>query len=182
MMYGAGTITSKAVVSALTSRLNAIKSAFAKKQTASAMTQLTAFASYVTAQRSAGTIKPAAASQLLADATSMKTHAGGGYETVTEAGQYLAVTKDTPADPTIKAIVDPYVAALASYNDTGRRRRRRRPSTRSQAFTQETNGANLQADASVFELREERDHGVDVHLSGAMTNKESPTRRRPTTR
>ena len=39
-----------------------------------------------------------------------------------------------------------------------------------QAFTQETNGANLQADASVYELAQ---HGipVDFHLSGAMTNR-----------
>jgi len=38
------------------------------------------------------------------------------------------------------------------------------------AFTQETNGANLQADASVAELAS---HGinVDFHLSGAMTNR-----------
>ena len=170
MMYGAGTITSKAVVTALTSRLNAIKSAFAKKQTASAISQLSAFASYVTAQRSAGAIRPAAASQLLTDATSMKTHAGGGYETVTEAGQYLAVTKDTPADPTIKAIVDPYVAALASYQDqvVGKTTA---PIDTLNAFTEETNGANLQADASVFELAKSGITDVDVHLSGAMTNK-----------
>ncbi len=170
MMYGAGTITSKAVVTALTSRLNGIKSAFAKNQTASALSQLSTFASYVTAQRSAGTIKPAAASQLLADVTSMKTHAGGGYETVTEAGQYLAVTKDTPADPTIKAIVDPYVAALASYQDqvVGKTTA---PIDTLNAFTEETNGANLQADASVFELAKNGITDVDVHLSGAMTNK-----------
>ena len=170
MMYGAGTITSKGVVTALTSKLNAIKASFAKKQTASAMAQLAAFATYVSAQRSAGTIKPAAATQLLADVTSMKTHAGGGYETVTEAGQYLAVTKDTPADPEIKAIVDPYVAALAAYQDkvVGKTTA---PIDTLDAFTQETNGANLQADASVFELAKNGITDVDVHLSGAMTNK-----------
>jgi hypothetical protein len=39
-----------------------------------------------------------------------------------------------------------------------------------QAFTQETNAANLQADASVFELNQ---HGIfpDFHISGAMTNR-----------
>jgi hypothetical protein len=40
-----------------------------------------------------------------------------------------------------------------------------------QAFTQETNGANLQADASVFELAKHGITDVDVHISGAMTNK-----------
>ena len=40
-----------------------------------------------------------------------------------------------------------------------------------QAFTQETNGANLQADASVYELAEATASPVDFHLSGAMTNK-----------
>ena len=38
------------------------------------------------------------------------------------------------------------------------------------AFTQETNGANLQADAAVYELRKNGIQ-VDFHLSGAMTNK-----------
>ncbi len=39
------------------------------------------------------------------------------------------------------------------------------------AFTQETNGANLQADASVYELAKNGITDVDFHLSGAMTNK-----------
>ncbi len=39
-----------------------------------------------------------------------------------------------------------------------------------EAFTQETNGANLQADASVWKLESEG-IPVDVHLSGAMTNR-----------
>ena len=40
-----------------------------------------------------------------------------------------------------------------------------------QAFTQETNGANLQADAAVFELAKNGITDVDIHLSGAMTNR-----------
>ena len=40
-----------------------------------------------------------------------------------------------------------------------------------QAFTQETNGANLQADAAVYELEDKHGIPVDFHLSGAMTNK-----------
>jgi hypothetical protein len=39
-----------------------------------------------------------------------------------------------------------------------------------QAYTQETNGANLQADAAVFEL-EKNGIAVDFHLSGAMSNR-----------
>ena len=50
-------------------------------------------------------------------------------------------------------------------------------------FTEETNAANLQADASVWELA---DHGitVDFHISGAMTNRKvaaSATPANPTT-
>jgi 2',3'-cyclic-nucleotide 2'-phosphodiesterase (5'-nucleotidase family) len=39
------------------------------------------------------------------------------------------------------------------------------------AFTQETNAANLQADASVYELETKNSIPVDFHLSGAMTNR-----------
>jgi hypothetical protein len=39
-----------------------------------------------------------------------------------------------------------------------------------QAYTQETNGANLQADSAVYEL-ENHDIAVDFHLSGAMSNR-----------
>ena len=95
--------------------------------------------------------------------------AGGGYEVVTRAGQYLSVPMTAAEDPAIKAIVDPYVLALNAYNNkvVGQTTA---PIDALQAFTQETNAANLQADASVFELAQ---HGinVDFHLSGAMTNR-----------
>ena len=39
------------------------------------------------------------------------------------------------------------------------------------AFTQETNGANLQADAAIYELATSTASPSDSHLSGAMTNK-----------
>ncbi len=93
---------------------------------------------------------------------------GGGYEVVSRAGRYLTVTMSTPEDAAIKAIVDPYVASLNTYNNkvVGQTTV---PIDALQAFTQETNAANLQADASVWELQQ---HGiaVDFHLSGAMTN------------
>jgi 2',3'-cyclic-nucleotide 2'-phosphodiesterase / 3'-nucleotidase / 5'-nucleotidase len=94
---------------------------------------------------------------------------GGGYEVVTRAGQYLLVSTSTPEDPAIKAIVDPYSGLLAAYNNkvVGKTTT---PIDTLKAFTQETNGANLQADASVWELSQ-HDITVDVHLSGAMTNK-----------
>jgi 2',3'-cyclic-nucleotide 2'-phosphodiesterase/3'-nucleotidase/5'-nucleotidase len=102
----------------------------------------------------------------------MRAKAGGGYEVVSRTGQYLAVVltpTPTAEDAATKAIVDPYVTALAAYNDkvVGNTTA---PIDTLQAFTQETNGANLQADASVFELKK---HNItaDVHLSGAMTNK-----------
>jgi 2',3'-cyclic-nucleotide 2'-phosphodiesterase (5'-nucleotidase family) len=75
----------------------------------------------------------------------------------------------TAEDAAIKAIVDPYAAVLAAYNDTvvGKTTA---PIDTTDAFTSETNGANLQADASVWKLESEG-IPVDVHLSGAMTNK-----------
>jgi 2',3'-cyclic-nucleotide 2'-phosphodiesterase (5'-nucleotidase family) len=111
----------------------------------------------------------------------VRAKAGGGYEVVSRAGQYIlacangktgtgaACSPDTPEDATIKAIVDPYVTALASYNDKviGKTTV---PIDALQAFTKETNGANLQADAAVAELAK-NGINVDFHLSGAMTNK-----------
>ena len=74
----------------------------------------------------------------------------------------------TLEDAATKAILDPYVAALATYNNKviGQTTA---PIDALQAFTQETNGANLQADAAMYELGL---HGItpDFHLSGAMTN------------
>jgi len=104
---------------------------------------------------------------------------GGGYEVVSRAGRYISVAYSTPEDPEIKAIVDPYAAFLAQYNATilGQTLY---PIDTLPAYTEETNGANLQADSSVWELAQ---HGVnaDFHLSGAMTNKLIATTATPTT-
>jgi 5'-nucleotidase/UDP-sugar diphosphatase len=99
----------------------------------------------------------------------VRARAGGGYEVVSRAGLYLTVTMSTPEDAAIKAIVDPYVAVLNNYNNTviGQTTV---PLDALQAFTQETNAANLQADASVAELNR-HDITPDFHLSGAMTNR-----------
>ena len=98
----------------------------------------------------------------------MRPKAGGGYEVVSRAGQYLAVTSSTAEDATIKAIVDPYVTMLNAYNNT-EAGKTTVPIDALKAFTEETNGTNLQADSAVYELET---HGIDVdfHLSGAMTN------------
>jgi 2',3'-cyclic-nucleotide 2'-phosphodiesterase (5'-nucleotidase family) len=79
------------------------------------------------------------------------------------------VTSSTPEDAATKAIVDPYVTAYAAYNNkvVGQTTA---PIDALQAFTQETNAANLQADASVWKLEDEG-IPVDFHLSGAMTNR-----------
>jgi 2',3'-cyclic-nucleotide 2'-phosphodiesterase/3'-nucleotidase len=106
----------------------------------------------------------------------------GGWRVMSRAGRYLPVTMTTPEDPAIKAIVDPYIATLTTYTQTviGQTTT---PLDALRAFTQETNAANLQADASVFELTQ---HGIvpDFHLSGAMTNQKvanSATPANPTT-
>jgi 2',3'-cyclic-nucleotide 2'-phosphodiesterase (5'-nucleotidase family) len=95
--------------------------------------------------------------------------AGGGYEVVTRAGQYLTVTSGIVEDPAIKAIVDPYKALFDTYNNkiVGKTDV---AIDALQAYTQETNGANLQADAAIYELES---HGIEVdfHLSGAMSNR-----------
>jgi 2',3'-cyclic-nucleotide 2'-phosphodiesterase (5'-nucleotidase family) len=97
-----------------------------------------------------------------------KSDVKGAYEVVSQAGRYIGVDIATVEDPTIKAIVDPYATMLSSYNNTviGQTTI---PIDALLAFTQETNGANLQADAAVWKLIDE---GIDVdfHLSGAMTN------------
>jgi 2',3'-cyclic-nucleotide 2'-phosphodiesterase/3'-nucleotidase len=96
----------------------------------------------------------------------------GGYEVVSSAGRYIPVVTSgtaTPEDPGIVALVAPYQSLINAYNDTviGATTA---PIDTTQAFTQETNGANLQADASVWKLETEG-IPVDLHLSGAMTNR-----------
>ncbi|MBN2113339.1 MAG: 5'-nucleotidase C-terminal domain-containing protein [Acidimicrobiia bacterium] len=93
----------------------------------------------------------------------------GGYDLVSKAGRYIEITTAAfPEDPTIKALIDPYKALIDAYNNTVLGDTLT-PLDALQAYTQETNAANLQADASVAELAS---HGipVDFHLSGAMTN------------
>jgi 2',3'-cyclic-nucleotide 2'-phosphodiesterase (5'-nucleotidase family) len=104
---------------------------------------------------------------------------GSDYDVVSQTGRYLTVTMDIVEDPAIKAIMDPYVAALATYNNKviGTTTV---PIDALKAFTEETNGANLQADAAIYELGT---HSIvpDFHLSGAMTNSKIATTATPST-
>ncbi len=94
---------------------------------------------------------------------------GGGYEVVSRAGQYISVGSSVVEDPTIKGMLDPYITLFNGYNNTvvGQTTV---PIDALQAYTQETNGANLQADSAVYVL-EKNGIDVDFHLSGAMSNR-----------
>jgi 2',3'-cyclic-nucleotide 2'-phosphodiesterase/3'-nucleotidase len=97
--------------------------------------------------------------------------AGGGYDVVARAGRYQTVASSTVEDPVIKGIVDPYSTTLAVYNNTPAGYTAT-PIDTTYAYISETNAANLQADASMAELKS---HGInpDFHLSGAMTRPSS---------
>ena len=92
-----------------------------------------------------------------------------GYQIVLREGYLIPAGDAASTDPTLDAYLQPFLNEIAAYNNTiiGQTTT---PIDALPAFTQETNGANLQADASVWELAQ---HGInsDFHLSGAMTNK-----------
>ncbi len=165
--FASKAIDNAGIRNALLEKLAYAKLLFDAGDTGAAISQLNAFINSVRAQ-SGKHITKAAADALIADATWMISHEGG-YEPVSRAGQYLSVSMSTAEDAAIKAIVDPYAAILAAYNNTviGQTTA---PIDALTAFTEETSGANLQADASVHEL-ETNGIAVDFHLSGAMSNK-----------
>jgi 5'-nucleotidase / UDP-sugar diphosphatase len=103
----------------------------------------------------------------------LRLKAGGGYEVVSRAGQYISVGTSVVEDPAIKAIVDPYVTQLNVYNNTPAGKTAA-PIDTTNAYIAETNAANLQADASVWELGSHGITDVDFHLSGAMTRPSDP--------
>jgi 2',3'-cyclic-nucleotide 2'-phosphodiesterase (5'-nucleotidase family) len=82
---------------------------------------------------------------------------------------YLIPTSEATPDPALEAYLTPFEAEINAYNNTvigeslvdidG-----------SQAYTEETNSANLQADSAVWELMDKTATAIDLHLSGAMTN------------
>jgi 2',3'-cyclic-nucleotide 2'-phosphodiesterase (5'-nucleotidase family) len=99
----------------------------------------------------------------------LRAKVSGGYEVVSGTGRYLSVQMATAEDAATKAIVDPYLVPFNTYNNTVVGTTNTAIDALA-AFTQETSGANIQADASMFELEK---NGItpDFHLSGAMTNK-----------
>ena len=76
---------------------------------------------------------------------------------------------EAEASPDLLAFLAPYEAEIDAYNATviGETVV---PIDTLQAYTQETNGANLQADSAVFELKTQGGIDVDAHLSGAMSD------------
>jgi 2',3'-cyclic-nucleotide 2'-phosphodiesterase (5'-nucleotidase family) len=91
-----------------------------------------------------------------------------GDDVVLREGFLLPASETTP-DPTLEAFLAPYEAEIVAYDETviGETEV---PIDALEAYTQETNGANLQADAAIFELTT---NGIaaDIHLSGAMSNR-----------
>jgi len=82
---------------------------------------------------------------------------------------YLIPAADAEPDPALEAYLAPYVAEIDIYNAT-EIGETLVPIDAREAYTEETNGANLQADSAIFELAQA---GVtaDIHLSGAMSNR-----------
>lgn len=91
-----------------------------------------------------------------------------GGEIVLREG-FLIPTSEAAPDAALGAYLAPYLAEIDAYNGTiiGQTEV---PIDALDAYTQETNGANLQADAAIFELGS---NGIvaDIHLSGAMSNR-----------
>ena len=83
---------------------------------------------------------------------------------------YLIPTSEATPDPELEAYLAPFVAEIDAYNDT-QIGLTEVPIDSLEGYTQETNGANLQADSAVWELEDKSGIEVDIHLSGAMSNR-----------
>ncbi len=94
--------------------------------------------------------------------------AGGGYDVVYREG-HLLPAGSVPTDPAMTAYLQPFLDELGSYTGT-EIGQTTAPIDAINAYTEETTGANVQADAAVYEL-EANDIDVDFHLSGAMSNR-----------
>ncbi len=83
-------------------------------------------------------------------------------------GYVIPAAEATP-DPDLEAFLAPYIAEIDVYNAT-EIGQTEVPIDALEAYTQETNGANLQADAAAWQL-DDAGVAVDIHLSGAMSNR-----------
>jgi len=91
-----------------------------------------------------------------------------GSEVVLREG-YLIPATEAGVDSEMDAYLQPFVEALDIYTST-EIGQTTAPIDALQAYTQETSGANVQADAAVYELTA-NGIPVDFHLSGAMSNR-----------
>ena len=91
-----------------------------------------------------------------------------GGEVVLREG-YLIPATEMAVDPEMEAYLQPFMDELGAYTST-EIGQTTAPIDALQAYTQETSGANLQADLAVFELTT-NGIPVDFHLSGAMSNR-----------
>jgi 2',3'-cyclic-nucleotide 2'-phosphodiesterase/3'-nucleotidase len=111
----------------------------------------------------------------------LRAKSGGGYEVVSETGRNVpVVVTSTVEKASITTIINPYRTLFNTYNTTPVGITTA-PIRATLAFTEETTGANLQADAAVYELATKNSIPVDFHLSGAMTNRDVATTATPTT-
>jgi 2',3'-cyclic-nucleotide 2'-phosphodiesterase (5'-nucleotidase family) len=83
---------------------------------------------------------------------------------------YLIPTSEATPDAALEAYLAPYLAEIDAYNST-EIGITEVPIDALEAYTEETNGANLQADSAVWELADKEGVTVDIHLSGAMSNR-----------
>ena len=91
-----------------------------------------------------------------------------GGEVVLREGYLIPATEAT-VDTDMADYLAPFVGELAAYTGT-EIGQTTAPIDALDAYTQETSGANVQADAAVYEL-ESNGIDVDLHLSGAMSNR-----------
>jgi 2',3'-cyclic-nucleotide 2'-phosphodiesterase (5'-nucleotidase family) len=82
---------------------------------------------------------------------------------------YLLPAGELPVDAEMEAYLQPFVDELDDYTST-EIGETTTPIDAVEAYTQETSGANLQADSAVYELSA-NGIAVDFHLSGAMSNR-----------
>ena len=93
---------------------------------------------------------------------------------------YLIPTSEAVADPDLSTYLTPFLTEINAYNAT-EIGQTEVPIDALQAYTQETNGANLQADSAVWELADKEGVTVDLHLSGAMSNRKVAASATPAT-
>lgn len=103
----------------------------------------------------------------------------GNYEVVSRTGRFHSVTLTSPEDSELVTLLNPYLLLLNDYlNDSIGSTTV--PIDALTAFTQETNAANLQADAAVAKLNADG-IAVDFFLGGAMSNRKIANTATPTT-